>query len=125
MPRTPLVSDQLPTPVAPYSAAVLGTPQLYVSGQVALDAATGALVGVTVEEQCEKALDNVRLVLEAAGKTEADVLRVQLYLADMKDFAAVNAVYQRFFSSPYPARTAIGVASLPLGALIEIDVLVG
>lgn len=125
MPRTPLVSDQLPTPVAAYSTAVLGTPQLYVSGQVALDSATGALVGATVEEQCEKALDNVRVVLEAAGKTEADVLRVQLYLAAMKDFAAVNAIYQSFFSSPYPARTAIGVAALPLGALIEIDVLVG
>jgi 2-iminobutanoate/2-iminopropanoate deaminase len=64
-------------------------------------------------------------VLTAAGKTEADVLRVGLYLTDMADFSAVNAVYQEFFSAPYPARTAVCVAGLPLGALVEADVIVG
>jgi 2-iminobutanoate/2-iminopropanoate deaminase len=104
---------------------VTGTPTLFISGQVAQDPATGALAGSDAAAQASRALRNLDAVLQEAGKTEADVIRVGVYLADMSDYAAVNAVYADFFTSPYPARTAIAVAALPLGALVEFDAVVG
>lgn len=109
----------------PFSAAVEGTPVFFLSGQVGEDPETGALVDGGAAAQARQALTNVLAVLAAIGKSEADVLRVGMYLTDMGDFQAVNAVYTEFFSAPYPARTAIGVAALPLGALVEADVVVG
>jgi 2-iminobutanoate/2-iminopropanoate deaminase len=109
----------------PFSVAVEGTPTFFLSGQVGEDPATGALVDGGAAAQARQLLTNVMAVLAALGKSEADVLRVGVYLVDMADFAAVNAVYEEFFTAPYPARTAIGVAALPLGALVEADVVVG
>ena len=109
----------------PFSAAVEGTPTFFLSGQVGEDAETGELVDGGAAAQARQLLTNVMATLAAIGKSEADVLRVGVYLADMADFADVNAVYQEFFTAPYPARTAIGVAALPLGALVEADVVVG
>jgi 2-iminobutanoate/2-iminopropanoate deaminase len=109
----------------PFSAAVEGTPTFFLSGQVGEDPGTGELVGGGAAAQARQLLTNVMATLAAIGKSEADVLRVGVYLADMADFADVNAVYQEFFTAPYPARTAIGVAALPLGALVEADVVVG
>jgi 2-iminobutanoate/2-iminopropanoate deaminase len=120
--RVAIHSDQLAKPVGPFSPAVRGDGILFVSGQVAQDPVTGRLAAGGVAEQTARALDNVRVLLEAAGHTLDDVLRVGVYLTDMKDFAAMNDVYGRYFRAPFPARTTIGVASLPLGAVVEIDV---
>lgn len=124
MSRQSISVDAIATPVGPFSAAIAGTPTLYLSGQVAQDPQTGSLVGDDAASQARQVLTNIRSVLAAHGKSESDVLRVGLYLTDMNDFAAVNAVYGEFFSAPYPARTAIAVAGLPLGALVEADALV-
>jgi reactive intermediate/imine deaminase len=121
MARTALAVDGLATPAGPFSIAVTGTPALFLSGQVAQDPTTGTLVGADAAAQARQIFDNLQLILAATGRSEADVIRVGLYLADMGDFAAVNAVYSEFFSPPYPARTAIAVRTLPLGALVEVD----
>ncbi|HSU15356.1 Rid family detoxifying hydrolase [Longimicrobium sp.] len=121
MPRETFSSDKLPPTAGPFSPAVRGAgDSIYLSGQVGTDAA-GKLVGGGVEAQTRQALENLRAVLEAAGRTLDDVVRVGVYLTDMGNFAAMNEVYARFFAQPYPARTTIGVAALPLGAAVEID----
>lgn len=122
MPRDIVTSDSLPTPVGPFSAAVKGPGTLYLSGQVGQDPATGKLVEGGVEEQARQMFRNAEAILQAAGKTLDDVLRVGLYLASMDDFAAINAVYAETFSAPYPARTCIAVLAMPLGARVEADI---
>ncbi|NBE52752.1 RidA family protein [Streptomyces boluensis] len=125
MTREEISTDEIAKPVGPFSAAVRADGFTFVSGQVAQDPATGALIDGDVSAQTEQVFLNVSAVLAAAGKTLDDVVRVGVYLTDMADFAAVNAVYGEVFSAPYPARTAIGVAALPLGAAVEVDVIVG
>lgn len=125
MSRVAIAEAETTPAIAPFSTAVNGTPTLFISGQVGLNPDTGELTGDDAAGQLRQALSNLGGVLQAAGKSEADVLRIGLYLTDMADFAAVNAVYEDFFSAPYPARTAIGVAALPLGALVEVDAFVG
>jgi 2-iminobutanoate/2-iminopropanoate deaminase len=121
MTRNPVTSDKLAAPVGPFSPAARGGGAVFVSGQVAQDPATGALIDGDVSRQADQALRNLAAVLEAAGKGLGDVVRVGVYLTDMADFAAMNEVYRRHFQAPYPARTAIGVAALPLGAAVEFD----
>jgi 2-iminobutanoate/2-iminopropanoate deaminase len=122
MPRKSFTSDAMPPSGLPFSPAVLGAGDaVYLSGQVGQDPATGRLVDGGAAAQTEQALRNLAAVLEAAGRTLDDVVRVGVYLADMRDFAAMNEVYARWFEPPYPARTTIGVAALPLGAAVEID----
>jgi 2-iminobutanoate/2-iminopropanoate deaminase len=123
MPRDVIVSNATAPAVGPFAAAVRAGELIFVSGQVGQDPATGALVGADVTAQAEQALANVRAVLRAAGKSLDDVVRVGVYLCDMGDFAKMNAVYARHFAAPYPARTTIAVAALPLGARIEIDLI--
>ena len=94
---------------------------LFISGQIAGDPATGKLIAADVTAQIEQVFVNIRAVLRAAGKTLADVVRVGVYLRDMNDFARMNAVYARQFDAPYPARTTIAVAALPMGAAVEMD----
>ena len=122
MPRKSFSSDEN-TPLAlPFSPAVEGAGgALYLSGQVGRDPATGQLAEGGVAAQTEHALRGLKSVLEAAGRTLDDVVRVGVYLTDMGDYAAMNEVYARWFETPYPARTCIGVAALPLGAAVEID----
>ena len=122
MPRKSFASDQHPPSKLPLSPAVLGAGDaLYLSGQVGQDPATGRLAE-GVAAQTEQALRNLQAVLAAAGKTLDDVVRVGVYLTDLRaDFAAMNEVYARWFAVPCPARTTIGVAALPLGAAVEID----
>jgi 2-iminobutanoate/2-iminopropanoate deaminase len=119
--RDVVTSDRIAPPVGPFSAAVRAGDFLFLSGQVAQDPRTGKLVDGGVEAQAVQVFRNVSAVLEAAGKGFDDVVRVGVYLRDMGDFKAMNAVYERHFARPYPARTVIGVAALPLGAAIEID----
>jgi len=121
VPRVAVVSQEIAAPVGPFAAAVRAGELLFVSGQVGQDPATGALIAADVTAQVEQVLANIRAVLRAAGKTLADVVRVGVYLTDLNDFAKMNAVYARQFDAPYPARTTIAVAALPLGACVEID----
>ena len=122
MPREIVSSDTLPPSAGPFAPAVRGpADSLYLSGQVGTDPATGRLVDGGVAAQTERALLNLQAVLEAAGRTLDDVVRCGVYLTDMAGFTAMNEVYARFFTQPYPARTTIGVAALPLGAAVEID----
>jgi 2-iminobutanoate/2-iminopropanoate deaminase len=123
--REQITTDKIAKPVGPFSAAIRRDGLTFLSGQVAQDPATGALVEGDITAQAEQVFRNLIAVLEAAGKTLDDVIRVGVYLTDMNNFAAVNSVYGRFFTEPYPARTAIGVAALPLGAAVEIDAIVG
>jgi 2-iminobutanoate/2-iminopropanoate deaminase len=125
MTRDATTSDKLPVPVGPFSLAVRGGGLLFLSGQVAQDPATGKLIDGDAARQTDQILRNLATALKAVGKDLGDVLRVGVYLVDMSDFAAMNAVYGRYFTEPYPARTAVGVAALPLGAAVEMDVVVG
>jgi 2-iminobutanoate/2-iminopropanoate deaminase len=125
MTRDAIASDKLPAAVGPFSLGVRGGGLLFLSGQVAQDPATGRLVEGDIGRQADQILRNIATALEAAGKGLGDVLRVGVYLTDMSDFAAMNEAYSQHFTEPFPARTAIGVAALPLGAAIEMDVVVG
>jgi 2-iminobutanoate/2-iminopropanoate deaminase len=107
--------------VGPYSHAVRAGEFLYLSGQTPLDPATRKLVEGSVQEQARQCFRNLFGVLEAAGMGPGHVVKVNVFLTDMGDFAAMNEVYATQFDEPYPARTTIGVASLPLGARIEIE----
>lgn len=121
MARDVVTTDRIAVPVGPLSPAGRAGEFLYLSGQVAQDPATGRLIDGDAAAQTERIFANLEAVLEAAGKTLADVVRVGVYLTDMRDYPAMNAVYARRFAAPYPARTAIAVAALPLGAAVEID----
>jgi 2-iminobutanoate/2-iminopropanoate deaminase len=125
MARDTITSDKLPAADLPFSLGVRGGGLLYLSGQVAQDPSTGQLIEGDVARQTEQILRNIATALAAADKDLDDVVRVGVYLSDMADFAAMNEVYARHFTKPYPARTAIGVAALPMGAAVEMDVVVG
>ncbi len=109
--------------VGPYSHGVRAGDFVYLSGQTPLDPATGRLLEGGVEAQAEQCFRNLFRVLAAAGLTPDQVVKVNVYLTDMGDFPAMNAVYARQFAEPFPARTTLGVASLPLGAKIEIELI--
>lgn len=111
-----------PSPVGPYSQAIVHGDLVFASGQIPLDPSSGKLVDGAIEAQAERALENLRAVLEASGSGLARVLRTTVYVTDLSLFARVNAVYARYFAAaPQPARATVQVAALPLGALIEID----
>ncbi len=118
----PVHGEKLPRPVGPYSPGVVYEGLIFVSGQGATDPGTGKLVGFDVERQAEQCLRNIRDILEAAGSRMDCVLRCGVFLVDMRDFQAMNAVYQRVFGDHRPARTTVGVAALPApGLRVEID----
>lgn len=123
MARDVVTTDEISPPVGPFSPAVRAGESLYLSGQVAQDPVSGRLIQGDAAQQTEQILRNVEAVLRAAGKTLSDVVRVGVFLTDMRDFQAMNAVYGRIFQAPYPARTTVAVAALPLGAAVEIDVI--
>jgi 2-iminobutanoate/2-iminopropanoate deaminase len=116
-----IATDRAPRAIGPYSQAVSAGGVMYLSGQVALDPASGELVGDTVEEQAARALENLGSVLAAAGSGFDRVLKTTVYLIDMNEFAAVNAVYARYFGDSRPARATVQVSALPKGARVEID----
>ena len=121
MSRQPIHSDAAPAAIGPYSQAVRCGQTVYLSGQIPLDPATGALVDGDIGVQARRAFDNLKAVATAAGGSLNDVARVGVYLADLGDFAVVNAVMSEYFSVPYPARSTIQVAALPRAAVVEID----
>ncbi len=116
-------TDKAPAAIGPYSQAVQAGNLLFVSGQIPLDPATGAFAGEDITTQTRQSLTNVRNILEAAGYTLADVAKTTVLLADMADFAAMNAEYARFFPENCPARACFAVKDLPKGALVEIEVI--
>jgi 2-iminobutanoate/2-iminopropanoate deaminase len=118
-----ITSPGAPKAIGPYSQAVRAGQLLFVSGQVPLDPATGQLVEGDIAAQTRRVFANLAAVLEAGGRTFADVVRTTVFLADMNDFAAVNEVYGSYFSEPYPARATVQVARLPKDARVEIDVI--
>jgi 2-iminobutanoate/2-iminopropanoate deaminase len=122
--REAITADGAPAAIGPYSHAVRAGGLLFCSGQVALDAESGELVGDTPGDQARRCLENLEAVCAAAGATLADAVRVTVYLVDMGAFAEVNEVYATFFTADPPARVAIGVAALPLGAKVEMDAIV-
>jgi reactive intermediate/imine deaminase len=121
MSRTVIASDHAPKAIGPYSQAVQVGNTIYTSGQIPLDPATGELVTGDIDAQARRVFDNLRAVVEAAGASFADVARVGIYLTDLSNFAVVNAVMAEYFQQPYPARSTIGVAALPRGAQVEVD----
>jgi 2-iminobutanoate/2-iminopropanoate deaminase len=121
MSKTAIVPKTLAPPVGPFSQGIRINGLLFLSGQVGLEPATGKLVPGGIRAETEQVLRNLAAVLEAAGKTFTDVVRAGVFLTDIGDFSAMNAVYEKQFIQPYPARTTIAVAALPLGARVEID----
>lgn len=118
-------TDKAPAAIGPYSQAVKTGNLLFVSGQIPIDPATGTLVGTDITSQTRQSLNNVKAILEAAGYSCADVVKSTVLLADIADFAAMNAVYAEFFPENCPARAAFAVKDLPKGALVEIEVIAG
>ncbi|GAB2613667.1 RidA family protein [Novilysobacter erysipheiresistens] len=121
MSRTPIHTEQAPAAIGPYSQAVRMGATVFLSGQIPLDPATGDLVIGDISAQARRAFDNLAAVCEAAGGSLAQVARLGLYVTDLGDFAAVNAVMADYFDAPYPARSTIEVSGLPKGAAFEVD----
>jgi 2-iminobutanoate/2-iminopropanoate deaminase len=121
MAKQSISSSKSAKPVGPYSPALRSGSLLFVSGQVPMDPATGTLVEGDISAQSHRALENVGLLLEAAGLSFSHVVRTTVFLADMDDFKAMNDVYATFFNEPYPARSTVQAARLPRDAQIEID----
>jgi len=118
--KKPVKTDKAPAAIGPYSQAIVCDSTVYVSGQLGLDPATGRLPETTLE-QARQSLANLRCVLEAAGSSLGQVLRVGIFMTDLADFKAVNEIYATFFTGVCPARSTVQVAALPLGAKIEIE----
>ena len=121
MPRTAIHTDRAPAAIGPYSQATRAGNLVFFSGQIPLDPATGELVVGDISAQARRAFDNLKAVCEAAGGTMDDITRVGLYLTNLSQFAAVNAVMGEYFAQPYPARSTIEVSGLPKGVMFEVD----
>ncbi len=118
---TPIATDAAPRAIGPYSQAIVAGELVFLSGQIGIDPATGELVPGGTKAEAERVMQNLEGVLVAAGLSFEAVVRTTIYLVDLADFAAVNEIYGRRFTEPYPARATVGVAALPRGARIEID----
>jgi len=117
-----IASDRAPKAVGPYSQGVAFGDLLFCAGQIPLDPATGEINGADVTAQTEQVIENIKAVLAVNAMTLADVLKTTVFLTTMDDFAAMNAVYARHFSEPFPARSTVAVCALPRGAKVEIEV---
>lgn len=123
MARKAISSPNAPKAIGPYSQAVRAGDWLFLSGQVPIDPSTGNIIAGDIAAQTRRVFDNLGAVLAGGGLSFADVVRTTVFLADMSDFAAMNAVYGEYFSEPYPARATVQVARLPKDARIEIDMI--
>jgi 2-iminobutanoate/2-iminopropanoate deaminase len=121
--RQAVSSEAAPRAIGPYSQAIRAGSLIFVSGQIPLDPATGAMVEGDIGAQTHRVFANLRAILEAAGASFDHVVRTTIYLADMNDFAAVNEIYGAYFSSPFPARATVQAARLPRDARVEIDLI--
>jgi 2-iminobutanoate/2-iminopropanoate deaminase len=121
MDRHVIATESAPAAVGPYSQGIRYGNLVYTAGQLGMDPQTGALVEGGIQAQTRQALTNIQAVLEAAGVSLADVVKTTVFLQDIGDFQAMNAIYAQFFASNPPARSAVQVAALPLGGLVEIE----
>ena len=119
--NTPIYTPNAPAAIGPYSQAVQTGNMLFVSGQIPIDPATGAFAGEDIATQTRQSLTNISNILVAAGYSMNDVVKTTVLLAEIADFAAMNAVYAEFFTENKPARAAFAVKDLPRGALVEIE----
>ena len=115
-------TTKAPAAIGPYSQAIKVGNLVYISGQIPIDPTTGAFVEGGIKEQTRQSLANIKAILAEAGLNMSNVVKTTVFLADMNDFADMNAVYAEFFTEPYPARSAVAVKTLPKGALVEIEV---
>jgi len=121
MSRQIISSSKAPAPIGPYQQGISAGGFLFTSGQIGIDPSTGRLVQGGVEAQAERVFRSLLAILEAAGSSPEQVLKVNLYLKDLNDFSTVNRVYERFFGANPPARTTVQVSGLPMGAALEAD----
>lgn len=119
--KTAISTSKAPAAIGPYSQAIQVGNLVYTSGQLPIDPATGSFPEGGIKEQTRQSLKNVQAILESAGLSMANVVKTTVFLADMGDFADMNAVYSEFFTEPYPARSAVAVKTLPKSAQIEIE----
>ncbi len=124
MSKTAITSPELASPAGPFSQAVKIDGFLFFSGQVAQDPATGKVVEGGIVPQTERVFQNLSEVLKVAGKSFNDVVCARVFLTNMSDYTVMNSIYAKHFSQPFPARTTIAVAELPLGACVELDLIV-
>lgn len=125
MSKDTIHTDKAPRAIGTYSQAVRHGNLVFLSGQIPLDPQSMELVGDGIEGQIRQVLDNLAAVCNAAGASLDDILKLTVYLIDMADFPHVNAIMETYFTAPFPARAAIGVAALPKGARVEMDAIVG
>ena len=116
-------TNDAPQAIGPYSQAIKANGFVFISGQIAIDPATGELVEGDVGKQADRVLQNLRAILQAAGSSMEQVVRTTVFLKNMSDFAAMNQVYATFFTTQQPARSTVEVAQLPRNVLVEIDVI--
>lgn len=121
MPRIPIATPHAPQAIGTYSQAIRAGNTVYLSGQIPLDPATGELVTGDMEAQVRRVFENLKAVAAAAGADLSHIVKLTVYLTDLTHFALVNRVMAEYFSQPYPARAAVGVAALPKGAAVEMD----
>lgn len=114
-------TDNAPGAIGPYSQAVISNGLVFVSGQIALDPASGEVVSDSLAVQTRRVLDNLKAIVEAAGSTMDKVLKTTIYMTDLAGFSEVNEIYGEYFSEPYPARATVEVSALPKGVLVEVD----
>jgi 2-iminobutanoate/2-iminopropanoate deaminase len=119
--RTPVQTSKAPKPIGPYSQAVIEGDFVFVSGQGAIDPETGRVERGDVRAETRRVFENIRMILEAAGSSLGKVVKCNVYLRDIADFAAMNEVYATYFDPPYPARTTIQAGALPAGIAVEIE----
>ena len=121
--KTVISTTNAPAAIGPYSQAIRIGNLVFTSGQIPIDPATGSFVEGGIKEQTRQSLLNVKAILNEAGTTMDHVIKTTVFMADMNDFAEMNSVYSEFFNTPYPARSAVAVKTLPKGALVEIEVI--
>ena len=114
-------TENAPAAIGPYSQSIQAGNTIYVSGQIPIDPATGAFAGNDITTQTRQSLTNIKAILAEAGADMSNVVKTTVLLADIADFAAMNAVYAEFFTAPFPARAAFQAAALPKNALVEIE----
>ena len=116
-------THKAPAAIGSYSQAIQVGNLVYTSGQIPVNPATGVFIEGGIKEQTRQSLTNVKAILEEAGLSMSNVVKTTVFMADMNDFADMNAVYAEFFAEPYPARSAVAIKTLPKGALVEIEVI--
>jgi 2-iminobutanoate/2-iminopropanoate deaminase len=119
--RKPVQTDKAPKPMGPYSQAIIENGFVFVSGQGAINPSTGQLERGDARSETERVFENLKTILEAAGSSLAKVVKCNVYLRDINDFAVMNEVYATYFEPPYPARTTIQAGALPAGIAVEIE----